>query len=175
MELNNTTIVAQFNDVIGNIARAQARATKYIGRALVMCVYASIEMKDATALLKCLRKSTKQGAIKTFIEHYGNICVPDKGDPVYFDAKRVWTPEYKKEVMKAAESWEDFKVKTEVQPVDVLQKLEKLLKDVESAVKKGREVEHEALAGILRDTLARYTAGEALAAATADAALRRVA
>jgi hypothetical protein len=176
MELTNATIVAQFNTVIGEIARAQARATKGIGKALVMCVYASIEMKDAgmtTALLKCLRKSTKQTAIKAFIEHYGNICIPVKGDPVHFDAKREWTAEYKKEVMTAAQTWEDFRVEAEVQALDVVAKLEKLLKDVDSAVKNNREVEHAPLVAMLRNTLASYTAGEALA--TAAGGLRRAA
>lgn len=178
MELNQNTIIAQFNTVIAEIARAQARATKGIGKALVMCVYASIELKDAgmtVGLLKCLRKSTKQAAIKTFIEHYGNICFPAKGEPVYFDAKREWTAEYKREVMKAAESWEDFKVKTESEALDVLSKVEKLLKDVTTAEKNHREVEHGALAEMIRNTLAAYTSAQADEAVTVTPGLRRAA
>jgi hypothetical protein len=175
MELNQTTIIAQFNTVIAEIARAQARATKGIGKALVMCVYASIEMKDAgmtVGLLKCLRKSTKQTGIKAFIEHYGNICFPAKGDPVYFDAKREWTTDFKKEVMKAAESWEDFKPEQAVEALDVLAKVEKLLKDVASAQKNNRGIEHAGLAEYINAALAAYTSN---ATSAPTAALRRAA
>jgi hypothetical protein len=174
MELNQSTVIAQFNTVIGEIARAQARATKGIGKALVMCVYASIEMKDAgmtIGLLKCLRKSTKQTAIKAFIEHYGNICFPAKGEPVYFDAKKEWTAEFKKEVMKAAESWEDFKVEQAVEALDVVAKLEKLLKDVATAEKNGRTVINADLTTFINDALARYTSE----ITTASTGLRRAA
>lgn len=176
MELNHTNVVEQFNTVIAEIARAQARATKGIGKALVMCVYASIELKDAgmtVGLLKCLRKSTKQSGIKAFIEHYGNICFPAKGDAVYFDAGQEWTDEYKKEVMKAAQSWEDFKPKQEVEAFDVLGKVEKLLKDFESAKKNNRDIEHAGLIEHINSALAAYTSNAT--AAVEAPALRRAA
>lgn len=160
MELNQSNIIGEFNTVIGEIARAQARATKGIGKALVMCVYGSIVLKDAgmtEALLKCLRKSTKQQGIKAFIEHYGNVAFTSKGVQ-HFDAKREWTAEYKTEVIKASLAWEEFKPETAPEAVDVEAKLEAILRAVASANKNGREVKHAQLVERITDALAQYHA-----------------
>lgn len=160
MELNQANIIEQFNTTIGEIARAQARATKGIGKALVMCVYGSIVLKDAgmtEALTKCLRKSTKQTGIKAFIEHFGNVAFTSKGVQ-YFDAGRTWTDEYKHEVIKASLAWEEFKPETAPEAVDVEAKLEAILKAVASANKTGREVKHAALVERITDALAQYHA-----------------
>lgn len=160
MEINKDNIIEQFNTTIGEIARAQARATKGIGKALVMCVYGSIVLKDAgmtEALTKCLRKSTKQTGIKAFIEHYGNVAFTSKGVQ-YFDAKREWTEEYKKEVIKASLAWEEFKPETALEAVDVEAKLEAIIKAVASANKTGREVKHAALVERITEALAAYHA-----------------
>jgi hypothetical protein len=176
--INTADQVAKFNAILKEIATAQARATKGISKALVMCVWESCELKSTeftVGLLKTLRKSTKLTAIQSFLEHYGNICIPGKKEPVFFDAKKEWTAEFKKEVEVAALNWEDFRVEKEVEALDVLAKLEKLLKDVDTAVKNSREVQHAPLVAMLRNTLASYTAGEALAAAAPAPALRRAA
>lgn len=160
MEINKSTIIEQFNTTIAEIARAQSRATKGIQKALVMCVYASIELKDAgmtEALLKCLRKSTKQNAIKDFIEFYGNVAMTTKGAQ-YFDAKREWTPEYKLEVVKASMSWEDFKVTSAPDAIDVEAKLASLVKQVATAQKNHREVKHAELVTKVQALLAEFHA-----------------
>lgn len=160
MEISKSTVVEQFNTVIGEIARAQARATKGISKALVMCVYASIEMQDAgmtEALIKCLRKSTKQSAIKDFIEFYGNVAMTSKGAQ-YFDAKREWTAEYKVEVFKAAQTWEDFKVQPKPEAYDVEAKLSSIITQVASAQKSNREVKHAELVSKVQTLLAEYHA-----------------
>lgn len=160
MELDKDTIIEQFNTVIGEIARAQARATKGISKALVMCVYASIVLKDAgmtNALLKCLRKSTKQSAIKDFIEFYGNIAMTIK-EAQYFDAHKEWTPEYKLEVVKASLSWEDFKVDSVPEALDVEAKLAGIVKAVASAQKSHREVKHAELVVKVQALLAEFHA-----------------
>lgn len=162
MDITKDTVIAQFNTIIGEIARAQARATKGISKALVMCVYASIELKDAgmtEALLKCLRKSTKQSAIKDFIEFYGNIAMTSKG-AVHFDARKEWTTEYKLEVVKAAQSWEDFKVQAAPEAYDVEAKLESIVKQVASATKANREVKHAELVLKVQALLAEFHAAE---------------
>lgn len=161
MEINKTTIIEQFNTTIGEIARAQSRATKGIQKALVMCVYASIELKDAgmtEALLKCLRKSTKQQAIKDFIEYYGNVAMTAKGAQ-YFDAHKEWTDEYKVEVIKASMSWEDFKT-TPAAPdaLDLEAKLASLVKQVATAQKNHREVKHAELILKVQSLLAEFHA-----------------
>jgi hypothetical protein len=161
MELTKDTIIAQFNTVIGEIARAQLRSTRSIAKALTMCVYASIELQDAgmaNGLIKCLRKSTKQNAIKDFMEYYGNLCVPKSGDIVYFDAKREWTAEYKAEVMKAAQNWESFKVEADPTILDVEAKLESILKQGATAVKNNREVKHAELLLKINALLAEFHA-----------------
>lgn len=160
MELNQATIIEQFNTTIGEIARAQARATKGIGKALVMCVYGSIVLKDVgmtTALLKCLRKSTKQTGIKAFIEHYGNVAMTSKGAE-YFDAKKEWSKEYKEEVIKASLTWEEFKPETVVEAFDVEAKLMAIVSTSAKATKNGREVKHLALVAQITDLLAQYHA-----------------
>lgn len=160
MELNKDSVVGEFNTIIGEIARAQARATKGIGKALVMCVYASIVLKDAgmtEALLKCLRKSTKQAAIKDFIEHYGNIAMTAKGAQ-HFDARKVWTDEYKLEVIKASLTWEDFRVESAPEALDVEAKLESIVKAVTSAKKNNREIKGEALVERIQTLIAEYHA-----------------
>lgn len=160
MELSKDSVVADFNTVIGEIARAQARATKGIGKALVMCVYASIVLKDAgmtEALIKCLRKSTKQSAIKDFIEHYGNVAMTAKGAQ-YFDAKKVWSDEYKLEVIKASLSWEDFKVKGAPEALDVEAKLSAIVSAVTTAKKTNREIKGEALVERIQTLIAEYHA-----------------
>jgi hypothetical protein len=160
MELTKDTVIEQFNVTIAEIARAQARATKGISKALVMCVYASVVMQDAgmtNALLKCLRKSTKQSAIKDFIEYYGNIAMTIK-EAQYFDAKREWTDEYKLEVIKAAMSWEDFKVQPVSEALDVEAKLASIVKQVASAQKSNREVKHAELVVKVQALLAEFHA-----------------
>lgn len=162
MEINKTNVIGEFNAVIGEIARAQARATKGIGKALVMCVYSSIELKDAgmtEALLKCLRKSTKQSAIKDFIEFYGNIAMTSKGAQ-YFDAKREWTDDYKKEVIKASLTWEDFKVASEPEALDVEAKLMAIVKAAATATKTNREVKNAELVGRITQMLADFHAND---------------
>jgi hypothetical protein len=162
MELSQDKIIGEFNTVIGEIARAQARATKGIGKALVMCVYGSIVLKDAgmtEALTKCLRKSTKQTGIKAFIEHFGNVAFI-KGEAQYFDAKREWTEEYKKEVIKASLAWEEFKPETAPEAIDVEAKLEAIVKAVTSANKTGREVKHAALVESIQTIIAEYHAAQ---------------
>lgn len=162
MELTQTNVIEQFNTAIGEIARAQARATKGIGKALVMCVYGSIVLKDAgmtEALLKCLRKSTKQTAIKDFIEHYGNIAFTSKGVQ-HFDAKREWTEEYKKEVIKASLTWEDFKTETAAEALDVEAKLMSIIKAGATATKNNREIKHQALLTKISEMLAEYHAND---------------
>lgn len=162
MELNKTNVLGEFNTIIGEIARAQARATKGISKALVMCVYGSIELKDAgmtTALLKCLRKSTKQAAIKDFIEFYGNVAMTSKGVE-YFDAKKVWTEEYKKEVIKASLTWEDFKVATDPEALDIEAKLMAIVKSAGTATKNNREIKHAELVTKITDLLAAYHADD---------------
>lgn len=162
MELSKTNIIGEFNTVIGEIARAQARATKGISKALVMCVYGSIELKDAgmtEALLKCLRKSTKQSAIKDFIEFYGNIAMTAKGAQ-YFDAKREWTEDYKKEVIKASITWEDFKVEAAPEALDVEAKLMAIVKQAATATKSHREIKHAELVAKISEMLAEYHAND---------------
>jgi hypothetical protein len=162
MELNQANIIEQFNTTIGEIARAQARATKGIGKALVMCVYGSIVLKDAgmtEALTKCLRKSTKQTGIKAFIEHFGNVAFTSKGVQ-YFDAKREWTEEFKTEVIKASLAWEEFKPETEVEALDVEAKLMAIVKATTSANKNGREVKHAQLVERITQMLAEYHAND---------------
>jgi hypothetical protein len=162
MELSQDKIIGEFNTVIGEIARAQARATKGIGKALVMCVYGSIVLKDAgmtEALTKCLRKSTKQTGIKAFIEHFGNVAFTSKGVQ-YFDAKREWTEEFKTEVIKASLAWEEFKPETEVEAIDVEAKLMAIVKATASASKNGREVKHQALVERITQMLAEYHAND---------------
>lgn len=162
MELTQNTIIEQFNTTIGEIARAQSRATKGIGKALVMCVYGSIVLKDAgmtEALLKCLRKSTKQTAIKDFIEHYGNVAMTSKGTQ-YFDAGKAWTEEYKTEVIKASISWEDFKVESAPEALDVESKLMAIIKQASSAQKNHREVKHAELLDKISTMLAEYHAND---------------
>jgi hypothetical protein len=162
MELNQANIIEQFNTTIGEIARAQARATKGIGKALVMCVYGSIVLKDAgmtEGLLKCLRKSTKQQGIKAFIEHFGNVAFTSKGVQ-YFDAKREWTEEFKTEVIKASLAWEEFKPETEVEALDVEAKLMAIVKATTSANKNGREVKHAQLVERITQMLAEYHAND---------------
>ena len=162
MELNQTNIIGEFNTVIGEIARAQARATKGISKALVMCVYGSIVLKDAgmtEALLKCLRKSTKQSAIKDFIEYYGNIAMTAKGAQ-YFDANKVWNDEYKTQVIKASLSWEDFKVEQAPEALDVEAKLMAIIKQGATATKNHREVKHAELLDKISTLLAEYHAND---------------
>lgn len=162
MELNQSNIIEQFNTTIGEIARAQARATKGIGKALVMCVYGSIVLKDAgmtEALTKCLRKSTKQSGIKAFIEHFGNVAFTSKGVQ-YFDAGRTWTEEFKAEVIKASLTWEEFKPETEVEALDVEAKLMAIVKATASANKNGREVKHAELVERITQLLADYHAND---------------
>ena len=162
MELSQANIIGEFNTVIGEIARAQARATKGIGKALVMCVYGSIVLKDAgmtEALTKCLRKSTKQTGIKAFIEHFGNVAFTSKGVQ-YFDAKREWTEEFKTEVIKASLAWEEFKPETEVEAIDVEAKLMAIIKATTSANKTGREVKHAALVESIQTIIAEYHAAQ---------------
>lgn len=160
MEITKATIIEQFNTTIGEIARAQSRATKGIQKALVMCVYASIELKDAgmtEALLKCLRKSTKQQAIKDFIEYYGNVAMTTKGAQ-YFDAKREWTDAFKVEVIKASLNWEDFKVAAAPDALDLEAKLASLVKQVATAQKNNREVKHAELILKVQSLLAEFHA-----------------
>jgi hypothetical protein len=93
-----------------------------------------IMLKDAgmtEALLKCLRKSTKQQAIKDFIEYYGNVAMTTKGAQ-YFDAKREWTDAFKVEVIKASLNWEDFKVAAALDGTSGDDSLDPLLSVVEA-------------------------------------------
>ena len=161
MELNKENIITEFNTTIASIVRDQARAAKNIGKVLVMCVYASIEMKDAgmtNGLLKCLRKSMKQQAVKDFIEFYGNICVPKAGDAVYFDAKREWTVDFKAELIKASINWESFKSESAPEALDVEAKLASIVKQVASAQKNNREVKHAELVSKISSLLAEFHA-----------------
>ena len=161
MELTTTNVKEQFASIVKQIIASQNRTTTGIGKALVMCVYASIVLKDTSLtndLLKCLRKSMKQSAIKDFIEAYGNVAMTLKDGAQYFDAKKEWTPEYKKEVIKASLTWESFKVAKEPDAIDIEAKLIKLLKDVESAKAKNREVKGEALTEGITSALATFHA-----------------
>lgn len=127
----------QFNAVIQSIATAQARATKQIGVALLGALYFANVKQDAgaaNALVKCLRKSTKQTGIVALLEKHGKLAYI-KADKkfAFFDAK---TPEWNAESVKALRvvcaSWEDFKPEAaKVEEFDLFTALQNQIKKAE--------------------------------------------
>jgi hypothetical protein len=157
-----------FNKTIEAIAKAQARATKEIGKALLMALYFANAKKDAGAansLIRCLRKSTKQQGIVALLEAYGNLAYMTQGKKVpefaYFDAGCEWTPESVKDLRVVCDSWEDFKpAKVEDDKYDLIAAVERAMQKAESAKKNAKTVNGEALLTQLAQLLASYNAKE---------------
>lgn len=160
---NQTTFtIEQFQTALKGIIAAQARATKGIGQALLMCLYFANKESSAKAandLLGALRKSTKQQAIIDLLEVHGNLAWLKKERKFeFFDAKQAWTSERVKELRSICEDWESFKVKAEPAEVDILKMYDAIHKKYESAKKNQRDVAHAPLMALLTEAVAKYTA-----------------
>jgi hypothetical protein len=142
----------QFNTIIANIARAQARATTEIGKALLAALYFANVNKDAgaaNALVKCLRKSTKQQAILDLLEKHGKLAwIKADKKFEFFDAKTPdWNAETVKTLREVCNNWESFKLeKAAVEEFDLMEAIRKQLDRAESYSKKGVKVSHAELA-----------------------------
>lgn len=156
--------IEDLNKAITAITRAQAKASKEIGKCLLMSLYFSIVKADAgaaNALINCLRKSTKQQAIVDLLEEHGNLAYTKVGKKPgfeFFDAKREWTPEVVEDLRNICSDWESYKAPKEEQEVDVAAAVERIVKRAESAKKNQKSVKGEALLAKLTSLLAKYNA-----------------
>lgn len=167
-ETNEFTI-EQFNVSINAIVRAQARATKEIGSAILMALYFANAKSDAgaaNALVNCLRKSTKQAGIIALLETHGNLAHlknNKKETFAFFDAKKDWSVETVKELRTICAGWESFRPEKEEQELDLMVSVERLLKKAEQAKKNHKDVKHGDLAEKLNALLSQYSSEQIVA------------
>lgn len=156
--------IEEFNKSIASITRAQARASKEIGGAILMALYFANEQKDAgaaNALVNCLRTSTKQAGIIALLEEFGNLAYTKIGKKAgfeWFDAHHEWNPENVKDLREVCAGWESYKPAKEETALDVAKAVESLLKRADSAKKNNKEVVGAALLEGMSKLLAKYHA-----------------
>lgn len=141
--------IKSLNELITAITKGQAKTSRDIGKAIMVAVYLSIVEKDAggaTALVKCLRKSTKMQKVVDTLEAYGNLGYKnsDKTFGHFEVSGRTWpeTKEGIEELRTKCMAWEDFAVEREVTALDVAEKVEAIITAVAKAQKGKREVLH---------------------------------
>lgn len=157
----------QVNKAIQAISKAQAKATKEIGNVILMALYfANSKEKDAgvaTALVNCLRTSTKQAGIIALLEEFGNLAYTKIGKKAgfeWFDAHHEWNPDCVKELRDICQTWETYKPAKEETALDVAKAVEALIKRADSAKKNNKEVVGAALLEGMSKLLAKYNAAQ---------------
>lgn len=141
--MSEAITLEMFNKTIASISKAQASASKAIGAAALMALYFANAKGDAgaaSALVACLRSSTKKESLIALLETHGNLAVK-KGKLVSFvpfAAGKVWAADDVKTLRTVCEAWESFKAaEKEVVAFDLAEALDKLLKRAEKAQKDG--------------------------------------
>lgn len=158
--------IEEFNKSIASIAKAQARAAKEIGGAILMALYFANAQKDAgaaTALVNCLRTSTKQSGIIALLEEFGNLAFTKIGKKPgfqWFDAGQEWNPEAVKDLRDICADWESYKPAKEETALDVAKAVESLIKRADSAKKNQKEVVGAALLEGMALLLAKYNSAQ---------------
>lgn len=156
----------QVNKAIQSISKLQAKATKEIGNVILMALYFANKNKDAgvaTALVNCLRTSTKQAGIIALLEEFGNLAYTKIGKKAgfeYFDAHQEWNPDCVKELRDICQTWETYKPAKEETALDVAKAVESLIKRADSAKKNNKEVVGAALLEGMSKLLAKYHAAK---------------
>lgn len=157
----------QFNDAIAKMAKVQASAAKAVGNVLLMALFFANEKKDAgaaNAVIKNLRKSTKQQGIIALLQEQGNLAWMKTAKTPhfeYFDAGKGWTPDDVKVLRQVCEDWESYKPEPEKKTeFDLVKLLRDALKKVDKANDEHIKVNGDVLVADLRKLVAGFGAAE---------------
>ena len=155
----------QFNIAVTKMAKAQESSVKAVGNVILMALYfanAKADAGAANALIKNLRKSTKQQGIIALLEENGNLAWMKTAKQPHFEvfaADHEWTPETVKALRVICEDWESYKPTPEAKTeYDLVKVLRDALKKADKAQEDHMKVNGDVLVEDLRKLVAAFGA-----------------
>ena len=145
--MKNTTVTTmtseQFDMLVVHIKRAGKLTADMIQRAAVFAIYQSIEHRNSTPadmLYKAMPDGTRKNSLAAYFEQHGNLAYVkgDKAKPIhFFDVQEMTGREVAfNEALLMGEPWHKAaKEQDYTSAWDVKEKLDKLLSQLERAVK----------------------------------------
>jgi hypothetical protein len=133
----------QFSKLTSMIGKRGMQVHALIQTAAIQAVLCSIEDRQpqrANQLLASINIGQRKDTLVAYLERFGNLAwLKNEKKFGFFDAKRVWTPEYANEV--AGFDWAKAKKEPDIKSVyDVTDMLDKLIEGAHRAVKTGKEI-----------------------------------
>lgn len=161
MATTNLLSATDFNKLCAAVMRAQRKTDKDLQKLAIAAIGYSIvhgDVQPANRVLDAMQGSLRKDAMVAYLEKHGNMAymTTDKKFAHFADAGQVWDEDYADELAEGP-MWHEAKKATEPNSIyDVDAAVGKVLKQIENAIKGGKDVKNAALREYLIDAVAKY-------------------
>lgn len=161
MATTNLLSATDFNKLCAAVMRAQRKTDKDLQKLAIAAIGYSIvhgDVQPANRLIDAMQGSLRKDAMVAYLERHGNMAymTGDKKFAHFADAGQVWDDDYAEELADGM-MWHEAKKAAEPKSIyDVDAAVEKVLKQIDNAIKGGKDVKNVGLREYLALAVQQY-------------------